>query len=38
VDAAKKAGGITSVHSIEYEATAVLAILYVTACTVVHGA
>ena len=38
LDAAKKAGGITSVHSVEYEATAVLGIIYVTSCTVVHGA
>jgi hypothetical protein len=37
IDAAKKAGGITSVHSIEYEATAVLGAVYVEACTVVHG-
>jgi hypothetical protein len=38
IDAAKKAGGITSIHSVEYEATAVLGFLYVNACTVVHGA
>jgi hypothetical protein len=38
LDAAKKAGGITSVHSVEYEATAVLGIIYVTSCTIVHGA
>jgi len=38
LDAAKKAGGITSVHSIEYEGTAVLGVLYVSSCTVVHGA
>ena len=38
LDAAKKAGGITSIHSVEYEATAVLGVVYVTACTIVHGA
>lgn len=38
IDAAKKAGGITSVHSVEYEATAVLGFVYVDVCTVVHGA
>jgi hypothetical protein len=38
IDAAKKAGGITSVHSIEYEATAVLGLVYVNVCTIVHGA
>jgi hypothetical protein len=38
IDAAKKQGGITSVHSVEYEATAVLGIVYVNVCTVVHGA
>lgn len=37
VDAAKKAGGISSVHSVEYEATAVLGLVYTSACTVVHG-
>jgi hypothetical protein len=38
LDAAKKQGGITSVHSVEYEATAVLGPVYVVACTIVHGA
>ena len=38
LDAAKKAGGITSVHSVEYEATALLGVVYVVACTIVHGA
>lgn len=37
VDAAKKAGGITSVHSVEYQSTAVLGAVYVDICTVVHG-
>jgi hypothetical protein len=37
IDAAKKAGGITSVHSVEYQATAVLGAVYVSACTIVHG-
>lgn len=37
IDAAKKAGGITSVHSVEYEATAVLGLIYVSACTIVYG-
>ena len=37
IDAAKKAGGITSVYSVEYEATAVLGLVYMDVCTVVHG-
>ena len=37
IDAAKKAAGITSVHSVEYQATAVLGVVYVSACTLVHG-
>jgi hypothetical protein len=37
VDAAKKAGGISSVHSVEYESTAVLGAVYMDVCTVVHG-
>ncbi|MEY4546924.1 MAG: hypothetical protein RL685_3119 [Pseudomonadota bacterium] len=37
VDAAKKAGGISSVHSVEYESTAVLGFVYMDVCTVVHG-
>lgn len=37
VDAAKKAGGISTVHSVEYESTAVLGFIYVDVCTVVHG-
>jgi hypothetical protein len=37
IDSAKKAGGITSVHSVEYEATGVLGFIYTSACTIVHG-
>lgn len=37
IDAAKRAGGITSVHSVEYDAMAILGFVYVNACTVVHG-
>jgi hypothetical protein len=37
VDAAKRAGGITEVHSVEYKPTAVLVGAYFSACTVVHG-
>ncbi|MCA9597567.1 MAG: TRL-like family protein [Myxococcales bacterium] len=37
IDAAKKAAQITDVHSVEYDATAVLGFVYVEVCTVVHG-
>jgi len=37
LDAAKRAGQITDVHSMEYEATAVLGFIYSQVCTVVHG-
>lgn len=37
IDSAKKAGQITDVHSVEYDATAVLGFVYVEVCTVVHG-
>ena len=37
IDAAKRAGGITSVHSVEYDVMAILGFVYVNACTVVHG-
>ncbi len=37
IDAAKKAGSITSIHSVEVESSAILGFVYVTACTVVHG-
>jgi len=37
VDAAKKAGQISSVHSVEYGATGVLGFVYTQTCTVVHG-
>jgi hypothetical protein len=37
LDAAKKAGGITEVHSVEFKPTAVLLGSYYQACTVVHG-
>jgi hypothetical protein len=37
VDSAKKAGGITSIHSVEYEATGILGFIYTNACTIVHG-
>jgi len=37
LDAAKRAGQITDVHSMEYEATAVLGFVYSQVCTVVHG-
>lgn len=35
-DAAKKAGGITDVHSVEFHGTNILGI-YMQGCTVVHG-
>ena len=37
LDAAKKAGAITEVHSVEFKPTAVLFGIYYQACTVVHG-
>ena len=37
IDTAKKAGGITDIHSVEYQATAVLGFVYVQTCTVVYG-
>src|SRR5215831_644502 len=37
LDTAKKAGGITSVHSVEYEGTGFLGFIYSNACTIVHG-
>ena len=37
IDAAKKAGGITNVHSVEVESSAILGFVHVSACTVVHG-
>jgi hypothetical protein len=37
LDAAKKAGGITDVHSVELHTTAILGPLYHIACTEVHG-
>ena len=36
IDAAKKAGGITSVTSVDFESTSILG-LYATFCTIVHG-
>src|SRR3954465_14838990 len=36
LDAAKKAGGITEVHSVEYHVTNILGI-YMQGCTEVHG-
>jgi hypothetical protein len=37
IDAAKKAGSITEVHSVEFKPTAVFLGSYYQACTVVHG-
>lgn len=37
LDAAKKAGGITEVHSVELHTTAILGSLYHIGCTEVHG-
>lgn len=37
LDAAKKAGAITEVHSVEFKPTAVVFGAYYQACTVVHG-
>ena len=37
IDKAKKVGGITDVHSVEYRATAVLGFVFLQSCTVVHG-
>jgi hypothetical protein len=36
-DAAKKAGSITEVHSVEFKPTVVAFGIYYQACTVVHG-
>jgi hypothetical protein len=36
LDAAKKAGGITEVHSVEFHGTSILG-LYTQGCTEVHG-
>jgi len=37
VDAAKKAGSITDVHSVELRTFSILGVVYSTGCTVVHG-
>jgi len=37
IDAAKKAGAITEVHSVEFQPTAIFFGSYYQACTVVHG-
>jgi hypothetical protein len=37
IDAAKKAGGITEVHSVENHVTSILGFVYVQGCTEVHG-
>jgi hypothetical protein len=37
LDAAKKAGGITDVHSVEIHATDILGPIYQVTCTEVHG-
>ena len=37
LDAAKKAGGISEVHSVEFKPTVVAFGIYYQACTVVHG-
>lgn len=37
LDAAKKAGGISEVHSVEFKPTAIVFGAYYQACTVVHG-
>ncbi len=37
VDTAKKAGGITDVHTVEWDSTAVLGPIYFKACTIVTG-
>ena len=37
LDAAKKAGSITEVHSVEFKPTVVALGIYYQACTVVHG-
>ncbi len=36
VDAAKKAGGVTEIHSVEFRAMSILG-LYSQGCTVIHG-
>ena len=37
LDSAKKAGGITDIHSAEYQANSVLGFVYTQACTVAYG-
>lgn len=37
VDAAKKAGQITDVHSVELRSFSILGVVYAQGCTVVHG-
>jgi len=37
LDAAKKAGGISEVHTVEFKPTVVALGVYYQACTVVHG-
>jgi hypothetical protein len=37
LDAAKKAGSITEVHSVEFKPTLVALGIYYQACTIVHG-
>jgi hypothetical protein len=37
LDAAKKAGGISTVNSVEYDASAFIFGVYTEVCTVVHG-
>jgi len=37
LDAAKKAGSITEVHTVEFKPTVVAFGIYYQACTVVHG-
>ena len=37
LDAAKKAGSITEVHSVEFKPTLVALGIYYKACTIVHG-
>jgi hypothetical protein len=36
-DAAKKAGGITDVHSVEYKQFSILHFVFMQGCTIVHG-
>ncbi len=37
VDAAKKAGGITDVHTVEFQNFSILGVIYQKSCTVVTG-